>query len=55
MTNTEPRLNGRALRYDVVGTFDTFEACSTGKSLQNNFRKDLKGGSVIARERFFDI
>ena len=47
------RLTGKALGYEVIGTFDTCEACSIGKARQKNVNKDWKGGSLIAGERLY--
>ena len=47
------RLTGKALGYEVIGTFDTCEACSIGKARQKNVNKDWKGGSLTAGERLY--
>ena len=47
------RLTGKALGYEGIGTFDTCEACSIGKSRQKNVNKDWKGGSLTAGERLY--
>jgi hypothetical protein len=52
-SETSARLTGKALGYDIVGTFDTSEACSIGKARQKNVDKDLTGGIVIAGERLY--
>jgi hypothetical protein len=33
------RLTGKALGYEVIGTFDTGESCSIGKAKQKNINK----------------
>jgi hypothetical protein len=50
---TSAKLTGKALGYDVVGTFDTFEAFSIGKARQKNVIKDWTGDSVIAGEKLY--
>jgi hypothetical protein len=50
---TRARLTGKALGYDVVGTFDTCETCSMEKLRQMVFSKDWTGSSVI--ERLFNL
>ena len=47
------RLTGKSLGYEVIGTFDTCEACSIGKARQKNVNKDWKGGSLTAGERLY--
>ena len=47
------RLTGKELGYEVIGTFDTCEACSIGKARQKNVNKDWKGGSLTAGERLY--
>ena len=37
------RLTGKALGYEIIGTYDTCEACSIGKARQKNVNKDWKG------------
>jgi hypothetical protein len=44
------RLTGKALGYKVIGTFDTYEACSIGKARQKNSNKQWKGGSSVPGE-----
>jgi hypothetical protein len=39
--------------YEVIGTFDTCEACSIRKARQKNVNKDWKGGSLTAGERLY--
>jgi hypothetical protein len=45
------RLTGKALGYEVIGTFDTCKACSIGKVKQKNINKQWKGGSSVPGER----
>jgi transposase InsO family protein len=47
------RLTGKALVYEVIGTFDTCEACSIGKAKQKNINKQWKGGSSVPGERLY--
>jgi hypothetical protein len=47
------RLTGKALGYEVIGTFDTCEACSIGKARQKNINKQWKGGSSVPGERLY--
>jgi hypothetical protein len=47
------RLTGKALGYEVIGTFDICEACSIGKAKQKNINKQWKGGSSVPGERLY--
>jgi hypothetical protein len=47
------RLSGKSLGYEVLGTFDTCEACSFGNARQKKVNKDWKGGSLSADERLY--
>jgi hypothetical protein len=47
------RLTGKALGYEVIETFDTYEACSIGKAKQKNINKKWKGGSSVPGERLY--
>jgi hypothetical protein len=47
------RLTGKALDYEVIGTFDTYEACSIGKAKEKNVNKQWKGGSSVPGERLY--
>jgi hypothetical protein len=47
------RLTGMELHYDVIGKFDTCEACSIGKARLKDVNKDWKGGSLTAHERLY--
>jgi hypothetical protein len=50
------RLTGKALVYEVIGAFDTCEACSIGKAKQKNINKHWKGGfSIPGERRYVDI
>jgi hypothetical protein len=47
------RLTGKALGYEVIGIFDTCEACSIGKAKQKNINRQWKGGSSVPGERLY--
>jgi hypothetical protein len=47
------RLTGKALGYEVIGTFDICEAFSIGKAKQKNINKQWKGGSSVPGERLY--
>jgi hypothetical protein len=47
------RLTGKPLGHEVIGTFDTCEACSIGKAKQKNINKQWKGGSSVPGERLY--
>jgi hypothetical protein len=46
-------LTGKALIYEVFGTFDICEACSIGNAKQKNINKQWKGGSSVPGERLY--
>jgi hypothetical protein len=47
------RLTGKALGYEVIGTFDTCEACSIGKAKQKKINKQWKAVSSVPREKLY--
>ena len=47
------RLTGRSFGYEVIGKFETCEACSVGKARQKKVNKEWKGGSMTPGEIFY--